>query len=465
MQRSFMAIVAVTLFSVSTVLAQRTPPVLPMLQETPQPPIIALPAPSMIPADVPLRPLTAEEAAQIALHHQTAVIAAQAQVTAAQGVVMQAKSGENPNLGFSADYNNEAISSTLGPSSVGSLGSSATGFMASANLRQLLYDFNHTRDTVRQAVAQQNSFTANLTRVQSDLVLQVKQAFYAYAQAQHLIVVNDATVKNQQDHLALAQARLNAGVGLPVDVVRAQTSVADAILNLNLARNSASIGQVNLALILGIDPRTPLQVADTNEPAITNNNVSQLVTLALQRRPDILEAQAALQSAQYGISAAKSSNAPALVGVAGYTLHGSGIPPLNNALAVGVAVQWNPFDGGLTKGRVVQAQANTVSAQAQLDAIRLNVVSDVSQAYLNLRTAEQRVVTAQAEVTNAQEGVRLAEGRYRAGIGVFLDVLDAQTALTTAQSNQVNALASVNQARAALAHAVFTNVSGVPASR
>jgi outer membrane protein TolC len=78
----------------------------------------------------------------------------------------------------------------------------------------------------------------------------------------------------------------------------------------------------------------------------------------------------------------------------------------------------------------------------------------VTSAYLNLKTAEQRVTTAEAEVANAQESLRLAQGRYRAGLGVFLDVIDTQAALLTAETNQANAQLAVDQARAALAHAI-----------
>jgi outer membrane protein TolC len=83
----------------------------------------------------------------------------------------------------------------------------------------------------------------------SDVVLQVKQAFYTYAQNVRLAGVNEANVRNQQDHLALAQARLRSGLGLPSDVMRAQTAVADAILNLSVARNNASTSRVNRALL------------------------------------------------------------------------------------------------------------------------------------------------------------------------------------------------------------------------
>jgi len=431
-------------------LAQQTPPVQPKIQETPLPPAVTLPPPPTVPADVPNRPLTADEAALIALHHQPNVAIAQAGVYAAQGRHEQAKAGLLPTLGGAASYTNVALS----PVGVVPGSGTTTGFQFTANLRQLVFDFNHTRDVVNQAHALELSFGANLTRVQSDTVLQVKQAFYAYAQNARLVVVNEANVRNAQNHLALAQARLNAGLGLPADVVRAQTAVADAIFNLTLARNASSVARVNLAELMGIDPRTPVEPADANEAVIAADDPNALNAEGLKRRPEILQACLNLTAAKYAVGAAKTTDAPSLSANAGMLQRGRNLSLGNNTLTYGVVIEWTPFDAGFTAGRVEEARANLMAAQAQLDSARLGVTSDVSQAYLNLKTAEQRTITAEAEVANATEAVRLTEGRYKSGLGTFLDVLDAQTALVTANSNRVNAQSAVNQARAALAHAI-----------
>jgi outer membrane protein TolC len=126
-------------------------------------------------------------------------------------------------------------------------------------------------------------------------------------------------------------------------------------------------------------------------------------------------------------------------------------------------VVWTPSDGGLRKARVREAEADLVTAQATLDTVRLQVVADVSQAYLDLKTAEQRVVTAQAQVVNAEEALRLATGRYRSGIGVFIDVLDAQTSVDVAGTNLVNSQTAVDQARAAYARATGADLAQIPA--
>jgi len=108
----------------------------------------------------------------------------------------------------------------------------------------------------------------------------------------------------------------------------------------------------------------------------------------------------------------------------------------------------------LTKGLVNQAKAGQQSAQATLQQIKLNIVSDVSNAFVQIQAAEQRVKVSEAEKANAQESVRIAEGRYKAGIGTFLEVTDAQSALVQAETNDVLAKSALNRGRAALRRAV-----------
>src|SRR5438067_3502750 len=84
--------------------AQQTPPIAPRIQATPLPPPVELPPPPTLPPDVPNRPLTADEAALIALRNQPNVIVARTGVTAAQGRTQQVRSGLLPNVSVSAGY-------------------------------------------------------------------------------------------------------------------------------------------------------------------------------------------------------------------------------------------------------------------------------------------------------------------------------------------------------------------------
>lgn len=531
-------------------MAQQTPPIAPRTVETPVPPRVQLNSPPQSP-DVPGRPLTAEEAARIALRRQPSLVIARAAIEAARGRTQQVRSGLLPTLSVSGSYTNVSSlygggttavtagsgtgvttgngtgstgtgttgstgtgttgtggtgtgstgtgvgsgnpggtdtgstgtgttgntgtgstgstgtgatgtgstgTGSTGPTTVTPLGSNtgstSTGFLAAATVRQLIFDFNHTRDLVRQSAALERAAEQNYTTTQYNLIYQTKLAFYLLQQNERLVAVNEGNVANRESQLALTRARLNSGLGLPSDVVQAETAVSDAVNALVIARNNAEIARVNLALTLGVDPRTPIQVADTTEPVPASTEVNTLVQTALRQRPEIRSAEETIRSTRFGVSAARTTNAPSVSGNLGVSTRGNDDPFNTGTFSVGASIQFSPFDGGLTQGRVREARANLQSAQAQLVSTQLTVTSDVSQAYLNLMSAEQRVVTAQAGVVNAQEGVRIAEGRYRTGLGQFLDIINAQAFLITEQTNLANAQAQREEARAALNRAI-----------
>lgn len=488
----------------------------PSMEDLPVPPAVNLPAPEYVPSSVPSTPLGLMEAVRIALVYQPNMTVALAGVQAAQARTQQVRSGTLPTVSISATgsslvtasgtgvgasfssgagstaglqttgstaqtasgstvggsgVNTAATSAALGSTASGVSGASSgfnvglNGYFVTTTLRQLVFDFNHTRQLIRQSMAQERSAFANLSQVQQTLVFQVKQGYFQHVQNLRLVTVQEKNLKNQQEHLRLTQARYRAGLGLPSDVVRAQTAVASAIFNLNQAQNTASISRVNLAVLMGVDPRTPIdvQMEGQSEQAIDTSNPQALFRLALEQRPDILQSIANLQASQYAVAAAKTNNAPSLAATANYNTRATN-PTLfdYHAFSVGFQLTWAVFDAGLTRARVREARANELSNQAQLMATRQNALSDVAQAYLNLKTAEQRLVTSASEVQNAQESVRLITGRYRAGLGTFLDVLDAEQALVTAETNQVNAQSAVDQARAAMARALGMPLPDVP---
>ncbi len=444
-------------------IAEETPPIMPNIQETPLPPRIQIePAGTdelAAGAVAPDHPITAEEAVQIALSNQPAVQQARGGLIAASGRTRQARSALYPKLGLSAGYTHvdplggASTGSSGGVVSTGS-GASFPGYTASATVRQLIWDFGRTHSVARQARALENAADANIQRVSSDVAFDVKEAFYTFEQNERIVSVNESDVRNRQAQLALAQARLKSGLGLPLDVVRAQTAVSDAILNLTVARSNATSAKISLAMAMGLDPRAPVQTTDTSENSVEMSSLPDLVDRALKQRPELRQTAENLKAAQLSRGAARYASGPSVYATVGTSSRGRDFPPNASNLTVGAVVQWDIFDAGLTSGRVKESQGNIETAEAALKNARQAVVADVSQAYLNYQTAQQRVSTSEAEVANAQESVRLAEGRYKAGVGIFLDVIDAQQSLLRAQTNQVNARSEVDRARAALDRAV-----------
>jgi outer membrane protein TolC len=124
---------------------------------------------------------------------------------------------------------------------------------------------------------------------------------------------------------------------------------------------------------------------------------------------------------------------------------------------VGLTLQWNIFDNGVTSASVNEMRAQLRKYQSVAtqiaDSIRLEVHND----YIDLRTAEENIATTKIAVARAEEDYHLAQIRYVEGVGLNLEVIDAQERLTQARTNYFSAFYSYYVAKASLEKAM-----GVP---
>ena len=429
------------------------------------PPLRVPPPPQLLPQVTPAlpqntkslipigAPLTIDQAVTLGLKYQTNVGIAHQGAVAASGETQQAESGLGPSVTAAAEVARTNVN-TIGGSSSGFQGSLGTTFSEGLTLHQLVYDFQHTSSGVDSARHTEAAAQENESTIVKNTTLTIKQDFLTLLEDQRLIGVNEATVKAQQGNLDEAMATYMAGTAPQADVLQAQTNLAQALLALSTARNNASIAMANLNIALGIDPRTPLTLADVATPTSALPDLNSLVAQAFTHRPEVVEARDVVASNEANLRNKRTNNMPAVVANGSLGLGTYSFPGNELTETVALDLQWDAFDYGLTKGLVKQAKANLDSARLQLQQTELSVGNDVTQAYLNASNAQQQILTTASEVANAQESLRLAEGQYAAGVGIFLVVTTAQAALAQALADQVNATYGLDIALATLDHAV-----------
>jgi outer membrane protein TolC len=493
-----------------------TPPVMPKTTPVQTPPDLSIPGPPVPTPGVPNTPLTAQEAAALALAKQPNVAIALAQLEAARGQVAQTKSGLYPQLNLSQAYsrtdtfygntnNSNPVVSTTGGTTGSTTGTTAgttgttsgttgttsgttgttsgttgttstttsgtTGTAASTlivgksqgwsgevTLSQLLFDFNHTRDLVSEYEAAERAAKHGYTKAEIDTILTVKQAFYTYVQNDGLAKVQLANVNSAQASLTLAQALVAGGLGAPADVVSATTTLDTAEQALVQARATALTSRLTLCFDIGIDPRTPFVPANSAEPAESGDDLNTLVNLAVMRRPDVLQAVETLRSEGYAVSAARTSNAPTFNFQLGVTNFGQTNPLATDSLVPTVSVTWTFEDAGLTAGKVESAKAEQEIAKQTLQLTTQGAIQDVSTSFVNVQAAEQRLTVANAEVANGVQNLKLAQGQYQAGVTPFVTVITAQAQQVQAEVDQVNAIANLAQTRATLSHSLGNGI-------
>jgi len=209
----------------------------------------------------------------------------------------------------------------------------------------------------------------------------------------------------------------------------------------------------------------PLNLTDTLAAEPYSVNLPDAIQQALTRRTELLELRKQIELQRLNIVNAKSGYKPTVSVFAGYNwLNNQFNTDLGNELDgwnAGAQMSWNIFDGLLTHGKVVQADAQFAHAKTDLDDQKRQIELAVRTAYSDFIEAKE-VLDSQTKVQEeADEALREAKARADAGTGTQLDVLDAETSLTQARTTQIQALHDYTAARAKVERAIGADLAPV----
>jgi len=108
----------------------------------------------------------------------------------------------------------------------------------------------------------------------------------------------------------------------------------------------------------------------------------------------------------------------------------------------------------LTKGRVAEARANVLALEAQRDRVKQSILLEVNQASADLESAAARVDVMEKTLQKARENLDIAQGRYKAGVGPYIEVTDAQLSSVNSETDRIQALYDYHLAIARLLKAM-----------
>ena len=211
-----------------------------------------------------------------------------------------------------------------------------------------------------------------------------------------------------------------------------------------------------MANMLGLDANRNVSLVPANTTAMPNDfegDINALIEEARQRRPDLLAAAAQVKAAEASADAARAAGRPTISLTASANQYNiTGID--SHSSTVGVNLSVPIFSGFATTYQVRAAEAQVDVKNAQLDQLRSQVSLDVWTAYQNLTTATQSLRTTADLLESAEQSARVALGRYKAGVGSILDVLNAQSALASARQQRIQSAFNWNISRAAFAQSM-----------
>ena len=331
-----------------------------------------------------------------------------------------------------------------------------TSSNASLTLSWLLFDSGARSANLENARQLLSAAASTLDATVQSVFFSALQAYYNTQAARAAVIAAQESEKASRESLSAAEIRYRVGTGTPADRLQAQTAWSQATLNRIKAEGVVKIAYGTLANVMGLDANQPIRLADIpkNTPGTSfERDIEALIVEARQRRPELKAAEAQVKAAQSSIDAARASGMPTLSLSAGPSWADTGSQTTRGD-TVGLTLTVPIFSGFETNYKVRAAQAKAEVASAQRDTINQQIALDVWSAYQSLTTATQAYRTSTDLQTSAEQSERVALGRYKAGVGNILDVLNAQSALAGARLQRIQALLDWHVSRAALAKAV-----------
>ena len=403
-------------------------------------------------------PWSLERALQQALAANPDARLAQQRIVAAQAGLEQANATFWPRVQFQSSYtgsdnpmqvfgsilNQRAYSSSLNFNDVPSV----DDLNARGLITVPLYAGGKNTATRKAARANTDAARQDNAAVRNALGFEVSRAFYTVLKTRQFIRAAEAGVNSFEASLAVANKRLDGGTLLKSGVLDIEVRLAQAREELVRARNANALAVRVLRNLLGIESGE-FEVADT-APSVNAPDSGDF-----SGRAELAAAGHRERAAQEQARAAKGGYLPRVnaFGSVDYDYgwnyeHGGG------SYTAGALLQWDLWDGRMTRAKVAEANANVELAREEQRKLRLALDLEVEQARLDLNAANERLKVTDQAVAQATESVSLTRARFEQELALSTQLIDAETALVAARVRRAEAEADRQIAIAAVRKAL-----------
>ena len=414
-------------------------------------------APAAVPVTGPVS-ISLQDALQRAREYSQTYLAANIAIALAQEDRKQARAAQLPTLNY---FNQMIYTQGNGtPSGVFVANDGVHVYNSQAVVHEELFSFT-ARAAYRRTIAAEAAARAKAEIAVRGLVATVVQNYYGLITAQHHLTNARQSLDEARRFLDLSQKQERGGEVAHADVVKAQLTAQQRERDLMEAQLAVEKAKVALGVILFADVRQEYGIVDDLKDISALPAFDELQGKALQASPELRAAQAGVQQASFGISAARGAYIPSLVldyffGINAnvFAIHGPGDRQNLGSVAQGTVTipVWN---WGATSSKVRAAELQLKQAQQDQQFAQRQLQASLGSFYLEAQSSRTQLESLRSSSDLAAESLRLTILRYQGGEATALEVVDAQTTLATARNAYDDGLA-----RYRLALANLQTVSG-----
>lgn len=259
------------------------------------------------------------------------------------------------------------------------------------------------------------------------------------------------------DLVRIARDQLQAGVGIALDVTRAESQLANVRAQIIQARNERDRTLLELKRATGMASDAVVELSDSLaalpfEPTLPSER--DAMTAAMDARPDVRALRAQENAQQQAAKAIRWERTPQLSALVEQGVIGRNYERMLPTYTWGVQLSVGIFDGFRRESRLEEQLAVARETDARLRDLRAQGTLEVRTALLDIASATEQVDAVRERLRLAEQEVSQAQERFRAGVAGNADVITALLSLNQARTLRNDALATYQSARIALARAM-----------
>jgi len=287
----------------------------------------------------------------------------------------------------------------------------------------------------------------------------VEQTYWELVFANENLKVAEAALKAAQNLLAENRAKAKAGVMSIVDVLQAEAAVASRVEQILIAEKAIRDQEDQLRRLLNPgenELREDVRLTPQDPPAVALQPISlqEAIDIAIERRPEIVQAKKNVDSSELNTNFAKNQLLPTLsfqgtLGLAG--LGGN----LGNSVNSNFSGDFYNYGAGLVLSYPLgnrsawstynKRQLEEKNAEASLMSVRQQIIVGVREAVRRVQTDFKRIETTRSARIMAEKQLQAEQERLKVGLSTTRFVLDFQRDLATAQGNELRATVDYNK--------------------
>jgi outer membrane protein TolC len=276
-------------------------------------------------------------------------------------------------------------------------------------------------------------------------------------QGRALEAIAAKSLEQVEAQLKRAQILERGGVMGHVDVLRLTATRAVASQALMRARGATTVAVASLVLALNLQPGTAIEVVDDlpDPPPPFVLREPEAVQIASSDRPEIDAARERVEQAVANRGVALARMLPNVNAVSTYQhTEGQAAFQPKDAWFIGGVLSWDVWDWGRNWRGVREAEARAGQAAFNAEALRKQVAVEAQRTLVDLRTADEALQPARAELEAAEEAYRIQSVRYAQGAATTTDLIASEVEVLRARSGYAQARTDVYLSQVALARAL-----------